>query len=1077
MATSNGHSGIYRTDIETDLARLDGFHPMESEWKRLLHRLVRTAVNLVCRDGEGDEHSLAPLLANHVLTVLADIVRKELYGYNETYVTIQGTAKTDFYTEKLHKDIQNWIERLTKYLNHHWNGIYEENSTIQTAKLIKERLDQSLTEDGNAVDANNAGYYRMLKAVTYIQEHFDYYLEQIESSGNMDGALSLLYVYLKNYCRIAEGFNERFATLPKLYLNEMLQARSANAVQDQTYAVITLNNDTKGFTLPQGQAFPAGQNAAGDELTYHTTQKEYISPVRCTEVKAVYLNKDSEKTTSIREQQIKNEETTNAVTLFADSFSKDLSLGWLIESAMLVLNEGRRNVYLCFRLTTPQAERIPELGFVLQISCADGWAEHSCKSQILNNRLCFEFCLEADDIIPTPCTEEIHGKATEYPAVRLLTDNHHCPYAWASLLNFDAVEIRTAASGIRNFTFYNELGEVDTTQPFAPFGMQAEKEAWFLFGNEEMGLKSLKEVRLKGIWKKVPESESGFEQQYRSYTTANGGNAIKASSFQIQTEYQQDSQWKPCVGEPQSLFNYESNALKPAEIIFNFRQPLIQSGNGVNPYEYSKDKDGFFRATLQSPFIGFGTKAYRNLFTETMIHNSRCKEKDHKPLPNEPVIPMLADVELSYIAEETTTLTTYNDTTLKLSRITELAVQEVYPIEKKEQSFLLPMPGANMLYFAFVQAEGEQSIRMYLDMVLPSQRIPYYNPQLDKSTSLMFECWNGTVWEPLSEKSIIAEETNGLRQSGFVEIKLEQKITNGYIDCSGKAWIRATVTGDTDACLAIRNVWTNCICLVAQNSDGISLPAGTIQGLAETDERIESIVQPLNGFGGKTADTEMLKTVHQSARFHNHHRAVTAKDYEQLVLEHFPEVTKVQCITVAQQGKASDIHLVVFNPSEDDRYYLSPAWKLTEIQRMIQPFASPFVHLDVMNPVYEELNIYCKAVLWDKVQDEGKAVRQLVVLAQNYIAPWYRKHEIPELCQSYSYKELHARMVNHEDLMRLVSLEVNGNSLSDVGVDAPDMEIKGHTAWSVLLPKVTIELLSPHDGINESEIGGNFIIG
>lgn len=37
-----------------------------------------------------------------------------------------------------------------------------------------------------------------------------------------------------------------------------------------------------------------------------------------------------------------------------------------------------------------------------------------------------------------------------------------------------------------------------------------------------------------------------------------------------------------------------------------------------------------------------------------MIENSRCKEKKRKPLPKEPTVPMLADVELSYIASEVT---------------------------------------------------------------------------------------------------------------------------------------------------------------------------------------------------------------------------------------------------------------------------------------------------------------------------------------------------------------------------------------------------------------------------------------
>ena len=194
------------------------------------------------------------------------------------------------------------------------------------------------------------------------------------------------------------------------------------------------------------------------------------------------------------------------------------------------------------------------------------------------------------------------------------------------------------------------------------------------------------------------------------------------------------------------------------------------------------------------------------------------------------------------------------------------------------------------------------------------------------------------------------------------------------------------------------------------------------------------------------------------------------------MLENFPEVDKVQCIPVPQEKGASEICLVVFSCMEDSRYFLSPAWKLAEIQRMIRQYAPSFVPLRVINPIYEQVTVHCKVILWDSVQDEGKTLRQLVVLAQNYLAPWYRKSAIPELRLRFSYKELHARMANHEDLMKLALLEVNGKSFPHVDVDTEDMIIQGKHPWSILYPKIEIELLSPHDGINEAEIGGNFII-
>lgn len=1057
MATDNRYRGILRTDYEAAQARLKGFVPMTTDEAQLLHRLAK-------------EERLLPLWENHVLTVLADIHRKKLSGYGESFADAQGTAEATLCAKKLKRDINGWHRRLEAYIDLSWKLGCTGSVAVETARKLANLLKGALP-NGNV--AKKKDYYRMLRTVTAIQDNIGIYLQQAEDSGDIDPALSLLIVYLKNYGSIAEAFNRRLATLPELYRKDILHAAPQEAVQDNVYVIITPTEGIGGFTLPKDEPFPAGQNATGEELIYWTEKKEYISPMQCVEADALYgfSNPSCGGALELYKQTIKLQNTTDAQTLFAHG--EELRIGWQLESPMLVLNEGERNISIYFHLTADSSIPNNTKGFVLQLSGAEGWMEQTSECYIESGRLCFCFSLPYDAVAPASCMEEVHGTITEYPAIRILTDNANCPYKWAQQLIFDSVEIKTEVNGIRNFSFYNDQGEVDTTQPLHPFGIQAECGACFLFGNEEMSLKNLQEVRLKGIWKKLSETEEGFNKMYKEYGT-------DADAFKVSTEYQKGGRWKKC-GDEQKLFSFNENGdLNPAEIVFSFTvQPQsISSDETAAPYEYSRDKDGFFRITLESPSIGFGTKAYRTLFSETMVHNSGCKEKKRKDLPSEPVIPVMADVELSYIATEETTLSDMERSFIRLSRITALSRQESFPIAKGEkQPFLPSVPAENLLYFGLLHALGEQNLRLYLDMVLPQEKNPFYDLQLGRQVTLAWEYWSGNEWHPIAIESVLAEETLGLTQSGFIEIKLPEKINGNHMDKQGRAWIRAAVTGDLSSCLAVRGIRTNCIRLISQNGDGTSLPAGTIQGIKEPDERIESVTQPLSGFGGKPAETATEVAVRQSSRISNRHRALMIKDYEHLVLEFFPEVDKIQCIPIPQNKGASKICLVVFSRAEDSRYFLSPAWKLAEIQQLVRQYTSPFASLRVMNPVYERVNVHCKAILWDSVPDKGKAVRQLVVLAQNYIAPWYRKEEIPMLRQRYSYKELHARMVNHEDLMRLVTLEVNGKSLPSIDVDTVDFTFEGKHPWSVLLPIIKIELLSPHDGIEKAEIGSNFIIG
>lgn len=164
---------------------------------------------------------------------------------------------------------------MDSYLHNTWQAGNNSSPAAETARWLKDRLEQSLSAD--ELDGNN-NYYRMLRTVTAIQENVDYYLNQIKDSGDMNPALSLLIVYLKNYGSIAEVFNRRLATLPELYRKDILHAVPQDAVQDNVYVIITPTEGIGGFTLPKDEPFPAGQNATGEELIYRTEKKNISAP-------------------------------------------------------------------------------------------------------------------------------------------------------------------------------------------------------------------------------------------------------------------------------------------------------------------------------------------------------------------------------------------------------------------------------------------------------------------------------------------------------------------------------------------------------------------------------------------------------------------------------------------------------------------------------------------------------------------------------------------------------------------------------------------------------------------------------
>lgn len=1054
---------------------MDNLHPLTTDTDKLLHHLMSASKELLFRDTDDKECTLTYLLENYVLTVLADIRRKLLESYGNSFAEAQGTEEQAYYVRKLERDVEQWTARLEAYLQTAFVQGRADSPAVQIARKLHEKLDNALQTE----DEHNHRYYRMLHTVTAIQKNADNYLRLAADSGDTEPALALLIAYLKNYVGIADTFNRRLASLPELYQKEVLYARPAEAVSDNTYLVITPASSGSpmrgrgGFTLKEGTAF-----AAGDDLLYKTTQDEYISPLRCVQADAICLPNLSHGGAYI--QVLHFDDASNAETLFTGG--EELRTGWQIESPMLILEEGRRDVTVSLRLkdgNTP-TDTGKKQGFVLEYSTADGWEPIHAECGLTSDELRFGFTIGRDGAAPSPCTEETHGTATAYPALRILTAKGDYP-TWAEGLELESVSIETNVSGIRSFTLINELGETDTTQAVSPFGIQAERGAWFRIGLEEAGMKSLKELTLTGKWQKLPDTKNGLDQLYKDYP------GVDASSFRIRTDYRENDKWESCE-EESPLFSF-NNTGRLQDACITFRP-------NDNNNDVPAGKDRMLRVTLDSPSIGFGTAAYRNLFTEVMVHNSHCKEKDMRTLPQEPPVPLLADMELSYKAEATIKIQTQAPSTPPVGEplITPITMTEGTEAPPREGlGRLLPQfPSPYTLYFAFADAVGGRKIRMYLDLALDKSQIPYSNPHPDNNAVLGWSYWDGEAWTDIPGKDITVEETAALTRSGFIEIALEERIDKEWTDKNGLLWLRAAFMqgGNSEKpvkekpfTLAVRGIWTNRIRVTANSGDGTPLPAGTIQGTAEEDTRIGSVTQPLPGFGGRQAETEAQCASRQTARIHNRHRAVTLQDYADILTEHFPELVKVRCFNVRQEDGTRKTVITVFSRAEDKTYFLSPSWKLAEMERTLKQYTPPFARVGVINPVYEQTVVHIKARLHEDTDDEDKVIRQLVVLAQNYLAPWKRKGDIPEPGQIYSPLALHSRLVNHEDVEELLGLTVNGKDIlpkEDKDGENKDGDkerpIRGTYPWSILLPKVEIGLLSYRSGIEEAEIGGNFTI-
>lgn len=1073
--------GTLRSEFEVDKAQLKDFRALESDWREIFRWIMSIAGDMPYYDETNKVNgTMAALWHNDVLTVLVEIRQKNLKEYATSFVDGSGTAQQNAYTADLQNKINGWIDRLSIYLNNAFvNGIV--TPSMRVAEIIKEQLQNSLPIVPHptprrrnfiqrVLDENNRPYFSMLGALSDIQAKFDYYMQQIENSGDMDASQALLLTFVRSYCRMAQLFNDKFAELPSFYRREILKATPKEAVQDSTVVVVKPNKELvqKTFSLPAGTRFNAGENADGTPLYYSLTEKSFIVPTTIKSARAMF----PQGRRIITAPLALNGTDSNTLFSATNPANTQQELGWALSSPMFSLAEGERKVSLYFMMdgATDVALLLATASlFRLFTSGSEGWKEraHTATYERLGNYLLFSFTIADGEDALVPCSSDIHGIETEYPAVRILIDEIPAIGIDITSIKFKDIQIRVSVSDIRTFSLYSDVGEMDSSQPFYPFGTVGEKGSWFIFGSEELAIKKILNVSLKGTWNKLPDG--GYTSVYKDYALS---QPVTNSSFKVTCEWQENSRWNVCRNSPVQLFCTDTSGNIKEEAEFHLDIADFSPLAVGSTFRYNKKAKGFYRIRLSEPGIGFGMDVYRQQFAEVMVHNSKAKERNQKPVPAMPQVPMIADAVLGYTAMDSFG---END---KLYRINETNGYERVNLGT-ESIQLLPDLRKHYLYLNLDEVESLKRIRLYFSLRYVKRGS--HCSTLTSSGHSIIEYYdnNACQWKVFPAECILQEDTDGLTRSGFITLNTFDE-TNTSLIKGNEVWIRIGFENDiAPENIIINGIWLNCFKVVCENGDGSPLPSGTIASLAEDDPRVLEVLQPMEGYGGMAAEDEQAMSVRLATHIATRNRALNTGDYEKMILERFSDIEKVCCIPASQES--NEIRIVVFPQPEKRVFPQLPNWKLSEIEQYIKGYMSPFAKVRVINPTYEPLMVNMIVILKDSVQDEGEVQRRLYKRIYNYFVQWLVDAQLPELGKRYSYEGLKAWLVNDEGIERCVSLTITGGkslAVSDDEGNAEDVYHFSSEESGILYPgRINIEMTDTGEGIEDSSIGMNFIIG
>ncbi|MEM8639444.1 MAG: baseplate J/gp47 family protein [Cyanobacteria bacterium P01_G01_bin.54] len=629
--------------------------------------------------------------------------------------------------------------------------------------------------------------------------------------------------------------------------------------------------------------------------------------------------------------------------------------------------------------------------------------EHYTSGGLYLNSL--RFTVSLDDAQPAIVPLVEPAFATTDPILQIAFSSAAHNRAYYKIFNdlcLERVNVQVAVQDLLDLQLRNDRTILKPTSPVEPFGSEPVVGNSFYFAHPEIITKPLDALTLKLDWMGLPEDFATHYAAYCDAGLAKGPTPLTNESFTVRLDLLLSRNWHP-LGE-QSLFATTAGQLTNIATL-TYAQAPFQAipfkryagavGERRNDlFEQSR----YFRLEL-SP-TPFQHDRYGLVLSKLAITNATNAEPTTVYPPYTPTLKSIAidyqaSAEIDLIAGEV------NGPTGQIFQLNPFGCidfrQTVAPDDPDPSYALLPQYAfEGSLYIGLRDLHAPQSLTLLFQMVAGSGDADLTPPTVDWSYLA------GDRWQPFQPDELLSDGTNGFLDSGILQFLIpEQADTHHYVMPTGLHWLRATVAEHPLAipeCLDIRAQVVT-VTFVDQGNDpehlSTPLAADSIQSFVEQRAAIATLSQPYSSFGGRRQERDRTFYTRVSERLRHKQRALTRWDYEHLVLEAFPQIYKVKCLTQAEQPRragSAEVMVVVVPNLTNAAPFLPlapkvPQYLLREIETYLQERTSPFVKVRVKNPHYEPIQ-YRVAVKFYSASDHGYYMQKLNEELVRFLSPW-----------------------------------------------------------------------------------------
>lgn len=885
--------------------------------------------------------------------------------------------------------------------------------------------------------------------------------ESLQDIQHHNPGMALLIAFLNLYQYLQEDLNALTSRHLDYFYKTLLQQDYKPSEPDYAHVYFKLSDHVKEYIIAKGTLFKAGVDKEGYDYLYEATDFLTVTKAKITDLATIYLSKtpeqggDSsyERVSGIYHSPIVHSPEGNfdfsvlgssMATFGEDQFRlgnqtlQAAEIGFAVSSPLLLLSEGERllNIVLTYQLKSLSVlfsflerqakhtksgfervfDKVFSSGFKIYLSSKEGWYEVESYSVLPPNpgsgAITFVCLLSkgAPAIVPIgedwPHPEDQTTYNTGWPILKICLSPEKSMYSYTYLKDLKITDclLTVDVKSVKNLEVYNDLGKLDTSTPFYPFGSMPVVGSSLLIGHEELYKKNIETFSLDLYWHNLPRTYGGFKEYYKDYE-----ESIDHESFKVETTALSDYEFHPKEKAQRfPLFGLQSaqgqvSTLSAQTLLEGFDVKSLKingdyAGIALPPYD-NKAKLGYLRLELVGPEMAFGHHKYPNLYATKILKGLKSNKIEAL---NPPYTPQLKSICLNYKASAR-----LNFEMSGMSSSTAKATESAFLIQPYGIRTVFEHGGSLSKYF-LPNFEHDGYLLMGVEGSCKGQDLTLYfvlDPQVGndfevETPSVEWFYIAGDKWVPFAKKDIVFDTTQGFTTSGIVKIAMPNIIdAESSMVPNGKFWLAAALKGNVNLAARIKSLYTQALLLqwVAHRPDAAwkeGVVANSITSLLFPKPEIAGIVQPSPSFGGRPQELEEDFYVRISERLQHRNRCVTRWDYERMVLDRFPAVSQVKCLSSISHPEyvTAGSVMVVVVPKTGEGGAICPKFNYSELQEIrtyLKAHAAVSVNIQVINPVYEEVKVSASIVCGDENQ-QGIAIEQLHRDLHDFICPWYR---------------------------------------------------------------------------------------